>query len=257
MTSPIVSLRRERTLHLTIDRPAKRNALNRETVAALAEALAAAVDDSELIAVVIRGAGEKAFAAGGDLRELQALDEPRAVAAYHGTIAEAFRTIREFPLPVVAALNGDALGGGFELALACDLRVADAHTRVALLQGTLALPTAWGGGGDLMQLVGPARALELLASSRFLAAAEAKALGLVDFVVPQGETLSGFVEGMMQSWGHQRPQVMRAYKAQTLAYRMGVPRQRRDLEDFQRFVDCWMHPDHFQAAERKIAGLGR
>jgi enoyl-CoA hydratase len=257
MSSPIVSLRREGTLHLTIDRPAKRNALNLETVAALAEALALAVQDPELIAVVIRGAGDKAFAAGGDLRELQSLDEPEAVAAYHGAIAQAFQSIREFPLPVVAALNGDALGGGLELALACDLRVADAHARIALLQGTLALPTAWGGGADLMQLVGPARALELLASSRFLSAAEAQALGLLDFVVPPGQTLSGFVDTMMQSWSHQRPQVMRAFKAQALAYRLGLPRKQRDSEDFQRFVDCWMHPDHFQAAEQKLAALAR
>jgi enoyl-CoA hydratase len=242
-------------LHVTIARPEKRNALNNETLEALRDVFALPPED--LAAALLTGRGEKAFAAGGDLRELQALDTAPAIEAQSRIACAALAAIRAFPVPVVAALNGDALGGGAELALACDVRVAASHARLAFLQGTLALPPAWGGGEDLLHAVGPARAIELLASSRMLSAPEALALDLVQFVAPAGASFEDWTAQWLATWSHQRPQVMRAVKAGVRAMREGVAPQARAARNVAAFVECWLHPDHVQAADRRIAGLGR
>ncbi|HKY91930.1 MAG TPA: enoyl-CoA hydratase/isomerase family protein, partial [Nevskiaceae bacterium] len=206
---------------------------------------------------VLTGRGDKAFGAGGDLRELQALDTAPAIETHTQLARSALAAIRHFPVPVVAALNGDALGGGLELAMACDVRVAAPHARLAFLQGTLALPSAWGGTEDLVHDVGPARALELLASSRRLSAHEALALGLVQFVAGAEESFDAWTSRWLETWSHQRPQVMRALKANVRAMREGVAPQERAARSLHAFVDCWLHPDHLQAADRKIGTMGR
>ena len=101
----------------------------------------------------------------------------------------ALDSIRNFPVPVVAALNGDALGGGSEVAVACDFRVAAAHARLGFVQGRLNVTSAWGGGIDLMNIVGPTRGLELLAQGRMVGGGEALGLGLIDAVADDGESL--------------------------------------------------------------------
>ncbi|CAO3436321.1 enoyl-CoA hydratase/isomerase family protein [Azospirillum doebereinerae] len=244
-------------LRVTINRPEKRNALSRATLAALKAAFDAHATDDSLTAAVLTGAGDRAFAAGGDLHELQELTAVEAVEAFAREAREALDSVRRFPVPVVGALNGDALGGGAELAMACDLRLAAPHARFAFLQGKLAIPTAWGGGIDLMRLAGPARALELLASSRLVGGTEAVALGLFTAVAPPDQPFDGFVAHWLQGWAHQRPQVMRAFKAQALAERLGLPRRDRDLAEQAGFVGCWLHDDHWIAAERAIAAMGK
>ncbi|MCH8238351.1 MAG: enoyl-CoA hydratase/isomerase family protein, partial [Proteobacteria bacterium] len=128
---------------VTIDRPGKRNALSREVLAELAEIFTAAARDDGLKAAVVTGAGDKCFAAGGDLKDLasvRTLNDARAMA---DDAKQAFEAIRRFPVPVVAALNGDALGGGAELAVACDFRVFAHHARIGFVHGRLNIPTAW------------------------------------------------------------------------------------------------------------------
>jgi enoyl-CoA hydratase len=247
--------RRGAILHVSVNRPDKRNALSRDTLTALRDAFEAHACDDALVAAVLTGRGDRAFAAGGDLHELQALTAADAIEAFTRHAREALDSVRRFPVPVVGALNGDALGGGAELALACDIRVAAPHVRIAFLQGRLAIPTAWGGGIDLMRLLGPARALEMLATSRMVPAAEALGLGLVNAVAPEGTTLDAFVEGWLAAWNHQRPQVMRAFKAQALAERLGLPRQEREAAELSGFAEAWLHDDHWTAAERAIAGM--
>lgn len=255
MNGLVAAERRGAVLHVTVNRPDKRNALSRDTLAALRGTFEAHAGDEGLVAAVLTGRGDRAFAAGGDLHELQALTTADAIEAFTRYAREALDSVRRFPVPVIGALNGDALGGGAELALACDLRLAAPHVRIAFLQGKLAIPTAWGGGIDLMRLLGPARALELLATSRMVPAAEALGLGLVNAVAPEGTPLDAFVEDWLAAWRHQRPQVMRAFKAQVLAERLGVARPEREAAELSGFVEAWLHDDHWKAAERAIAGM--
>lgn len=255
MTELVTAERRGAVLHVSVNRPDKRNALSHDTLAALRNTFEAHAGDRGLVAAVLTGRGDRAFAAGGDLHELQALTAADTIETFTRHARAALDSVRCFPVPVIGALNGDALGGGAELALACDLRLAAPHIRIAFLQGRLAIPTAWGGGIDLMCLLGPARALELLATSRMVGAVEAAGLGLVNAVAPEGTPLDAFVEDWLAEWRHQRPQVMRAFKAQALAERLGASRVEREAVELSGFVEAWLHDDHWQAAERAIAGM--
>ncbi|MCX7141801.1 MAG: enoyl-CoA hydratase/isomerase family protein [Proteobacteria bacterium] len=186
MNSGVLASVENGLLTVTINRPEKRNPLSRAVLARLGEVFEEQRGNDEIVLALLSGAGDKSFAAGGDLRDLEevrTLDEARALFDLGNG---ALQAIRSFPVPVVAALNGVALGGGAELAVACDVRIAAAHARIGFVQGTLNIPTAWGGGSDLAAIVGPSSALELLCSARVLSAAEALAAGLVESVAPEG-----------------------------------------------------------------------
>src|SRR5438094_10348722 len=165
-------------LRVTLNRPERRNALAVGVLARLEEIFTRHADDPTIRYAVIRGAGDKAFASGGDVVELAAVrsDADTRAMSEHGK--RALNAIRRFPVPVVAALNGLALGGGAELALACDLRFAAAAARIGLIHAQLAIAPSWGGGVDLMRLVGPARGLKLLATCKQLTAEEGVAEGV-------------------------------------------------------------------------------
>jgi enoyl-CoA hydratase len=171
---------------ISLNRPAKLNALNRATVAELESAVAAAGSDPAVRAVVITGTGEKAFAAGADIAEFVALD-PRAAQQFARTGQAAFDAIAALPKPVIAAVNGFALGGGCELALACHLRVASTGARFGQPEAKLGLIPGYGGTQRLPRLVGRARALELLLTGGMVDAPTALAWGLVNRVVEPGD----------------------------------------------------------------------
>jgi enoyl-CoA hydratase len=254
----VIRVSREgRLLHVTISRARKRNALSAETLHALEQAFDASAADDALVLAILTGDGDRAFAAGGDLHELQALRSVDLIEDFTRSARSALDTIRRFPVPVIAALNGDALGGGAELAMACDVRVAAPHARIGFLQGRLALSTAWGGGIDLMRLLGSAAALELVASARVVSASEALAIGLVNVLAPQDQaSFDAFVRQWSKPWLEQSPRVMRAFKAQALAERLGLTRVERETLELSHFVSNWLHPDHWQAADTLVAGLG-
>lgn len=181
---------------LTINRPDKLNALNREVLTALEQAFSRAMGDSGVGAVVITGAGEKAFVAGADIAEFQGLSPAQAQAlAQRGQ--ELFSAIEQAPKPVIAAVNGFALGGGMELAMACHLRVASENAKFGQPEVKLGLIPGYGGTQRLPRLVGRGRALELLLTGRMIDAATALAWGLVNRVVPLAE-LHGAVQGLAE-----------------------------------------------------------
>jgi enoyl-CoA hydratase/carnithine racemase len=153
---------------------------------------------------------------------------------------------------VVAVLNGDALGGGAELAMACDLRVAMAHARIGFLQAKLNIATAWGGGTDLFKIVGPSRALRLLATAEILSAEEAQRQGLVDAVAPEGPAATDFVQSYVAQMT-QPPQVMRAVKSLAIMHRFGGSAEERAAREGARFAAAWVHDDHWAAVAR-VAG---
>jgi enoyl-CoA hydratase/carnithine racemase len=169
---------------IRLDRPPM-NALNTQVQEELRAAAIAATAEAEVRAVVVYG-GEKVFAAGADIKEMAAMSYVD-MAARAGALSSAFDAISRIPKPVVAAITGYALGGGCELALACDWRVAADDAKLGQPEITLGVIPGAGGTQRMARLLGPARAKEIVMSGRFVEAAEALALGLVDRVVPAAE----------------------------------------------------------------------
>ena len=182
----LLSENRDGTLWVTVNRPEKLNALNAKTVGELGEVVASAATDEEVLAVVITGAGEKAFVAGADISELNTLGPVEAKEfAMRGQAV--FRSLENLTKPVVAAVNGFALGGGCELAMACHLRVASANALFGQPEVKLGLIPGYAGTQRLPRLVGRGKALEILLTGRNVGAEEAERIGLVNAVCEQSE----------------------------------------------------------------------
>lgn len=171
----------------TLDRPERMNALSRAALRELGRLAREAGADPSLRAVIITGAGDKAFCAGADLVERRGMDE-EDVRDLLPLYRASFGSIDRLRVPVIAALNGVAFGGGLELALACDLRVAAAHAKVGLTETSLGIIPGAGGTQRLTRLVGEGRAKELILFARRLSAHEALALGLVNQVADEGQS---------------------------------------------------------------------
>ena len=172
----------------TIDRADRANALSRATLHAFGKLAREAATNDSIRAIVVTGAGEKAFCAGADLKERQGMTENDVrvqVQLYRSELGPLDRS----PKPVVAAINGAALGGGLELALCCDLRVAAAHAQLGLPETTLGIIPGAGGTQRLPRVVGEARAKEMILLGRRLGADEALAWGLVNRVTPAGTSV--------------------------------------------------------------------
>lgn len=173
---------------LTLDNPGKLNALSVEMLDALAAHLDAVEGDDAVRAVVITGAGDKAFAAGADIghmREATVAEARDYAAAGHAL----FNRVEAFPKPVIAAINGYALGGGCELVLACDIRIAADTARLGQPEVNLGIFPGWGGTQRLPRLTSPGVAKELILTGRHVDASEALAIGLVNHVHPAGEVV--------------------------------------------------------------------
>lgn len=246
---------KDRVLRVTIDRPAKRNALSFAVLDALNKAFESHAANDGLILAVLTGAGDKSFAAGGDLHELASLRGADAGRDLARRGYEALDAVRRFPVPVIGALNGDALGGGAELALACDLRIAAAHARIGFLQGRLNIATAWGGGIDLVRTVGPMRAMEILGTSGPLTAEQALECGLINGAATAETPFDAFVDSYLRQFSHQAPQVMRAFKAQVQFDRINPLQSQRVELERSFFAETWAHADHWRASEAAIAAL--
>ena len=167
---------------ISINRPHARNALALQTMAELDEVVSAVGDEAKLL--VIRGAGDKAFCAGGDLKELEGMRSAAEAAEMARTMRATLDRLPQLSIPVIAGVNGDALGGGAELAIACDFRIAASHARFGFPQITLGLMLAWGATERLADLVGRGRSLHALLTGRIFTAPEAFSAGLIEEVVP-------------------------------------------------------------------------
>ena len=175
-------------LRLTIDRPKVLNALNAATVQELYRVFQMARDDDSVRAVIVTGAGEKAFVAGADINELAA-QTPISGKETSSRGQNVFNYIERFPKPVIAAINGFALGGGCELALACHIRIASENAQLGLPEVTLGIIPGYGGTQRMARLLGKGRALELICSGERVKADEAARIGLVNRVVPLDQLL--------------------------------------------------------------------
>lgn len=186
MTEPLVKVEKIESFYLlTIQRPEALNALNKGVFDALENFFIEKNQDYSVKGVVITGSGAKAFVAGADIKEFSALNEEQG-AALSRRGQEIFFLIERFHAPVVAAVNGFALGGGCELAMSCHIRVAGQNARFGQPEVNLGLVPGYGGSQRLIQLIGKGKALEMLLTSDMIQADEAMRLGLVTHVVESG-----------------------------------------------------------------------
>lgn len=167
---------------ITINRPQALNALNKEVLEELAAFFSQNHQNNAIRGVIVTGEGEKAFVAGADIKELSSLSKEEALALSQKG-HQLFKSIEDFPKPVIALVNGFALGGGCELAMACHLRIATENAKFGLPEVNLGLIPGYGGTQRLTQLVGRPKALELAMTGDMVVAKEAKELGLVNHVV--------------------------------------------------------------------------
>lgn len=174
---------------ITINRPEALNAMNKVLVAELKEAMEKCVENDDVGVIVITGSGEKAFVAGADIKAMQKMSGRQAL-EFSREGQEMTMVIENSPKPVIAAINGFALGGGCEIALACDMRVAAENAKFSQQpEVALGIIPGWGGTQRLPRLIGKGRAIEMITGGGMIDAEEALRIGLVNHVVPQPELM--------------------------------------------------------------------
>jgi enoyl-CoA hydratase len=183
-------------LQITISRPTKLNALNHKTMGEIYQAIQQAYDSKEIKGIIFTGEGDRAFVAGADIAELAELNEVSS-RKFSENGQEIFAMIENCPKPVIAAVNGFALGGGCELAMACHLRIAVESAKFGQPEVNLGIIPGYGGTQRLTQLVGKSKALELMMTADTISAQEAWRIGLVNYLVPTHEELLPRAEEIM------------------------------------------------------------
>ncbi|MGR3874925.1 enoyl-CoA hydratase/isomerase family protein [Streptomyces graminifolii] len=224
---------------VTIDRPHARNAIAPSTMDELDKVLDAVAGAK---ALVITGAGDRAFVSGGDLKQLSAIRTEEDAMAMSLRMRGICDRIAAFPGPVIAALNGHAFGGGAEVAVAADIRVAADDIRIGFNQVALAIMPAWGGAERLAQLVGKGRALMLAGAGTVLDAAEAQRVGLLELVLPRSEFVAGWRTLARSLATDPAREIKRVMSG-------AVPEE----EAARAFARLWVSDEHWQAAERVMS----
>ncbi|WP_101946478.1 enoyl-CoA hydratase/isomerase family protein [Mycobacterium sp. 3519A] len=222
---------------ITIDRPHARNAISLETMDQLEKALDGAVGAK---ALVLTGAGDRAFVSGGDLKELSALRTEHEAASMAFRMRTICDRIAAFPTPTVAVLNGHALGGGAEFAVAADIRLAADDVKIGFNQVALEIMPAWGGAERLVTLVGYSKALLLAGTGTVLDAAEAERIGLVDKVLPRptfADDWRGIAKALASLPAGEIKRVMKGVST---------------TEAVTAFARLWVADEHWAAAEKVL-----
>lgn len=217
---------------ITINRPTKLNALNTVTIQELHEAFQELEKNYETRVVILTGSGEKAFVAGADIAEFAdfSVEEGVQLAAQGQDIL--FNFVENLKIPVIAAVNGFALGGGLELAMACHFRVASDNAKMGLPEVSLGVIPGYGGTQRLPQLIGKGRAMEMIMTAGMVTADEAYRTGLVNHVVPQAELLE-FCNGVAQKIMRNSPlAISKAIKAINANYKDGENGFETEIKSF-------------------------
>ena len=247
MTNPITFEIMENGIAiLRVNRPQARNALNWTAQEAFATAVSQTAQNKAIRILIITGTGDKAFVAGGDLKELVNHPETEAGERLNRTMSRALAELTELPIPVIAAVNGDAFGGGCEILTACDLRICASHARFSFAQVKNGLTTGWGGTGRLVPLIGQSQAIELLLTARLFDAEEAKRLGLIHRIVPPDEA----VLAAAIAWAEEILPLPKGALASTKALAhaaIHMPLPETYAAETTLFVNLWSQPDHIEA----------
>ncbi len=220
---------------ITINRPHARNAIAPQTMDQLEQAITGA---RGALCLVIRGEGDRAFVSGGDLKELSSLRTEEQAAAMAWRMRSLCDQLASFPAPVVAVLNGHALGGGAEVAVAADIRVAADDIKIGFNQVSLGIMPAWGGAERLAALVGRGRALMLAGAGTVLTAEQAERVGLVDRVLPRA-TFDSEWRSLARALANRPARDVKRVIS-------GVPAD----DAVAAFASLWVSDEHWAAADR-------
>jgi enoyl-CoA hydratase len=224
----------------TVDRPEAKNALNMETLDQLYRAIEASATDATLRAVVLTGAGD-AFVSGGDLRELRDRTSAHDAEVFADAGSRVCDALESLHVPVIAALPGPAFGGGAELAVACDLRIAEPTAKISFKQVRMGVTTAWGAIGRLVAIVGHASASRLLYTGHEVLAVHAMAMGLVDSVCESGTCVPAAL-AWASDIAQGSPRAVAEMKALLRATRVNI-----GVHERARFVATWTGQEHSDA----------
>lgn len=252
MSTPEVRLSvADRVALLVIDRPAVRNAIDRPAIAALGSALdevEAGIDKGEIGVLAIRGGGDRVFISGGDLKELASIRTEPEAEHMATSMRRTLDRIARLAVPTVAVLNGDAYGGGAEVAVACDIRIAADDIRIGFTQVVLGIMPAWGGIERLTTLVGRGRAADLLLTGHVLSAQEAYEYRLVERVIDRA-SFDETAHALLAQIASAAPLAARGIKAVLTGC---VPAPASELAQMatRAFARSWVADEHWEAAER-------
>ncbi|MHC5202004.1 enoyl-CoA hydratase/isomerase family protein [Myroides sp. LJL119] len=217
---------------ITINRPTKLNALNKATIEELHEAFKALEIDKDVKVVIITGSGEKSFVAGADIKEFSSFNvsEGSQLAAKGQELL--FDYVQNFPKPVIAAINGFALGGGLELAMACHFRIASLNAKMGLPEVTLGLIPGYGGTQRLAQLVGKGIAMEMIMTAQMIDADKAALIGLVNHVRSSEELLDFTRKIALKIASNSSTAIAKAIRAVNANYKDGVNGYHEEIKGF-------------------------
>jgi enoyl-CoA hydratase len=227
----------ERIQHIIINRENKLNALNKETLAELHTAIYDAFNNERVGGIIISGAGQKAFVAGADIAEFASFDSAKGEQLARSGQKLVFNQIENGKKPVIAAINGFALGGGLELALACHIRIASDNAKMGLPEVSLGLIPGYGGTQRLTQLVGKGKALEMILTADMITAAEALQIGLVNHVVSPDDLLTKAEEIMNRILLRAPLAVEAAIAAVNASLQTGVDGYEKEIAGFAKCFD--------------------
>ncbi len=217
---------------ITINRPNKLNALNKETLGELHAILSDFEKDEQIKVIILTGSGEKAFVAGADISEFAQFSEKEGEKLAAKGQKKVFDFIENLSTPVIAALNGYALGGGLELAMACHFRVASDNAQMGLPEVSLGVIPGYGGTQRLPQLVGKGRAMEMIMTAGMISAEQALSYGLVNHVVPQEELLSACTRIALKISNNSPVAVSYAIKAVNAGFKNTVNGYEQEIKAF-------------------------
>ncbi|HTO38520.1 MAG TPA: enoyl-CoA hydratase-related protein [Brumimicrobium sp.] len=223
---------KERVQVITINRPNQLNALNKNTIQELHTALKSANEDAGTRAVILTGSGEKAFVAGADIKEFASFDVDKGMALAADGQKLLFDFIENMTKPVIAAVNGFALGGGLELAMASHIRVASDNAKLGLPEVSLGVIPGYGGTQRLAQLVGRGKAMEMITTAGMISAEEAQQWGLVNHVVSQAELLALAEKIAGRICNNSGTAIASAIRAVNANFIDGVNGYQKEIEEF-------------------------
>lgn len=229
----------------TIDRPEIRNAINDEVMLGLEKLVERAIAELPRL-VVITATGDRAFCSGGDLSVFHALETEEEAYPMLKRMGDVLYAIKTLPVPVAALVNGTAVGGGCEIATACDYRLVRSHVKAGFIQGTLAITSGWGGGTYLFEALQHDDALKMLGEARLYSAEELFANGWATAIIQD----EGDVERFLESFRTVLPEVHRAYKEMAVRKWQATDLEARVEAEIRRCAQLWASDAHHAAVAR-------
>ncbi|MGM0897634.1 MAG: enoyl-CoA hydratase/isomerase family protein [Bacillota bacterium] len=235
---------KNQVMTFTIDRPHIRNAVNSEVMVGFEE-LATRAREEDIRFVIITAKGEQAFCSGGDLSVFHELKTEQQAWPMLSRMGEALYRIKTIPVPVIALVNGTAVGGGCEIATACDYRLVRSHAKCGFIQGTLAITSGWGGGTYLFEALRHDAALKMLSDARAYSSEELLSNGWATAIVEQDRDIEHFLVSMKKI----QPEVHRAYKAMAVRKWQETNLKQRVDQEIRECARLWAEEAHHQAVD--------